>query len=209
MENSLSPANESPRKGEGTDTMQISDDLKREHQLILRYIDLMERYMDFASATPATTLLFEKADIFIDFIQNFADGLHHAKEEGILFKFLAKPEVLTHCNPLPQMLMEHALGRDCVKGMKNAMTHRQSEPLLRHTGAYCSLLKEHIFKEDHILFPMAEEGIRESEKENVFEEYQTIEGQLDARSLWQKFERKLSELESSLKAATEAEVAQA
>ena len=178
--------------------MEISNNLKQEHQLILRYIGLMEEYIYFSTEDVSCRLIWDKAEVFVEFIQNFADGFHHAKEEDILFVHMASPGVLTHCNPLPQMLMEHDLGRKCVTGMKDAVKNNDFDKLIESTRAYGALLKEHIFKEDNILFPMAEEGIAETDKQCVKEAYETVEDKLDAQVLWEKYERIFCELEESL-----------
>lgn len=178
--------------------MQISNDLKSEHQLILKYIELMERYIEFGLKNNGTQLFWDKAETFIHFIQNFADKFHHAKEEDILFRHMALPGVLTHCNPLPQMLMEHDLGRGCVQGMKEALNSSDLGKLVKSAREYGALLKEHIFKEDHILFPMAEEGIPELDKQSLVEEYDNVETKLGARVLWEEYENQLAELECCL-----------
>ncbi len=87
--------------------MLATENLMKEHQLILKYIDLMERYMEISLNTHQNFILFEKAHYFTAFIHEFADDFHHAKEEIILFRYLEVPCVLAHCNPIPQMLNEH------------------------------------------------------------------------------------------------------
>ncbi|AMK75468.1 hypothetical protein EDE11_11915 [Methylomonas methanica] len=72
--------------------MSVTNTLKSEHQFILQYIDLMEQYAryDAASSSEASTsLLLAKSAEFIEFIHDFADTFHHAKEEDVLFRYLA------------------------------------------------------------------------------------------------------------------------
>jgi hemerythrin-like domain-containing protein len=40
---------------------------------------------------------------------------------------------------------------------------------------YSFLLKEHIFKEDNVLYPMAEEALNDQQKETVLKEYKEVE----------------------------------
>jgi len=87
--------------------MLATENLMKEHQLILKYVHLMERYAEFGLKNLNAPVLFEKGNCFIEFIHEFADHFHHAKEEDILFRYLEVPGVLTHCNPVPQMLFEH------------------------------------------------------------------------------------------------------
>ncbi|MDD1641556.1 MAG: hypothetical protein LUQ68_08775 [Methylococcaceae bacterium] len=87
--------------------MLATEDLMKEHQLILKYIDLMERYAEFDLKDLIAPILFENANCFIQFIHEFADHFHHAKEEDILFRYLEIPGVLTHCNPVPRICPEY------------------------------------------------------------------------------------------------------
>ena len=187
--------------------MQVSDDLKHEHQLILKYIELMERYIDFGQAYNNNELFGDKAEAFIHFIQNFADTFHHAKEEDVLFKHMAAPDVLTHCNPLPQMLMEHDLGRGCVQRMKDALSKDDWDSLAKSAREYGVILREHIFKEDNILFPMAEESIADANKKSAKEEYAQAEARLDGSALWKEHETKFAELEMDFENALSKEMA--
>ena len=42
-----------------------------------------------------------------DFIAGFADGCHHRKEEGVLFKAMIENGVPVHGGPVAVMLYEH------------------------------------------------------------------------------------------------------
>ena len=147
--------------------MLATEDLMKEHQLILKYIDLMERYAEFDLKDLIAPILFEKANFFIQFIHEFADHFHHAKEEDILFRYLEVPGVLTHCNPVPQMLFEHSKAREFVRNMENAIQTKEINELTVNAGQYARLLKEHIYKEDNILYPMAERGLSDEAKSSL------------------------------------------
>ncbi len=178
--------------------MQVTQELMKEHQLILKYIDLMQRYINFSQSNPEETLLQEKAQNFIDFIQKFADTYHHAKEEDILFKFLQAPGVLSHCNPLPVMLSEHEQGRMYVQNMKEALASANKDNFCKAASAYGELLQQHIMKEDNVLYPMAEEGIADDDKIALDKEYQQIEENLGKQNIWNEFETQYSNMEKSL-----------
>jgi hemerythrin-like domain-containing protein len=134
--------------------MLATENLMKEHQLILKYVDLMERCAEFSLKNSQNSMLFEKAHHFIAFIHEFADDFHHAKEEQILFRYLEVPGVLTHCNPIPQMLNEHSKARELVRNMENALHTNDINKLGANIAQYANLLKEHIYKEDNILYPM-------------------------------------------------------
>ena len=84
-----------------------------EHKNILKLADALERECNAINkGKNIDENFFKKA---VDFIRNYADKFHHAKEEDILFAELNKNSAAMHCNPIEQMLYEHDLGREFVK----------------------------------------------------------------------------------------------
>ena len=110
----------------------------------------------------------------VDFIKNYADKFHHAKEEDVLFMELNKDGVLEHCNPIGQMLHEHDLGRGFVKGLSEAVEKGDKAEAVKNARGYCELLQEHIFKEDNILYPMADEALKEDAQKEIAEKFAKI-----------------------------------
>jgi hemerythrin-like domain-containing protein len=178
--------------------MLATENLMKEHQLILKYVDLMERYAEFGLKELNTSILFEKANCFIRFIHEFADHFHHAKEEDILFRYLDVPGVLTHCNPVPQMVFEHNKAREFVSNMENAIQAKELNELAANAGAYAKLLREHIYKEDNILYPMAERGLSDEAKSSLLKEYTETDNRLNSQDIWRKYEILCTELEQQL-----------
>jgi hemerythrin-like domain-containing protein len=178
--------------------MLATENLMKEHQLILKYVDLMERYAEFDLKNLDASILLEKANCFIEFIHEFADDFHHAKEEDILFRFLDVPGVLTHCNPVPQMLFEHNKARVFVQNMENTRLTKDINGLVLNAGQYAKLLKEHIYKEDNILYPMAERGLPDEAKLSLLTEYAETDNRLNSHAIWCKYETLYTELEQQL-----------
>ncbi len=87
-------------------------------------------------------------EMAIDFIKNYADGYHHAKEEDILFGFF-DPEL----DILKVMYTDHDTGRSFVKNTLAGITAKNSHTIEENLSGYAALLTEHIKKEDEILFP--------------------------------------------------------
>ena len=158
--------------------MSVTNTLKSEHQFILQYIDLMEKYARYDAALPSdasNSLLLAKSAEFIEFIHEFADTFHHAKEENVLFKCLAVPGVLNECNPLPVMLSEHAQARELLSKMQYAASLNNVAALIDCVHSYATLLRKHIFKEDNILYAMADRNIDEANKIKLLKEYEKID----------------------------------
>ena len=105
----------------------------RFHQLILKAIDvLLNECVQLDEGQELEKSFFEKV---IDFIKNYADKFHHAKEEDILFEKLNSDTVQMHCNPIPQMLHEHDTGRDFVKGIERGLEENDKKTVIENAGA--------------------------------------------------------------------------
>lgn len=128
----------------------------------------------------------EKPDInhiesVIDIIRNFADGLHHAKEENLLFPALGEKGFSLQQGPIVVMLHEHAEGRNYVKGMaENLELFKKGSKaavalLYQNMLGYAELLDSHITKENNILFRMADNVLSDVEQKNLLKEFESIE----------------------------------
>lgn len=147
--------------------------LNEEHQNILKVITSIEQECEILkTGTDIDTEYFEKV---IDFIRNYADKYHHAKEENILFKEFDKVSAQAHCNPVPQMLYEHEMGRKLVKKMEEAKKTNDKESLIENATGYAQLLQNHIYKEDNILYPMIEEILSKDTEKEMLKEFNKVE----------------------------------
>ena len=147
--------------------------LSEEHQNILKIIKILENECDaIENGKELDKDFFEKV---IEFIRNYADKFHHAKEEDILFLELNKPNIEMPCNPVEQMLIEHNEGRGFVKGMEKRLNERDKIRVIRNARAYADLLKKHISKEDDILYPMADKALNNKIKKEILKKFKEIE----------------------------------
>ncbi|MDY0211715.1 MAG: hemerythrin domain-containing protein [Desulfuromonadaceae bacterium] len=177
----------------------ITKVLIEEHQLILRMIALLE-----ANAQRAERAEFQDWDFFataINFIRNFADRFHHAKEEDVLFAALVHNGMPEKRSPIEAMHIEHEQGREHVRGMETALTHIQAgktdqiPTLVSHARGYATLLRQHIEKEDTILYPLAERVLPESARPDITQGYahaeaEALQVEQKYRSLVEDFERR-------------------
>jgi hemerythrin-like domain-containing protein len=117
----------------------------------------------------------------VDFIRNYADRFHHAKEEDVLFDALVKNGMPRENSPVAAMLMEHDQGRAYVAAMEAAARKAldgqtgQTEIIADNALAYAGLLREHISKEDEILYPLAERVIPDIMRDEIVNGYATAE----------------------------------
>ena len=98
----------------------------------------------------------------VAFFRNFADRCHHGEEEAHLFPALEAKGFPREGGPTGVMLREHDEGRSHVRGMdQNIAAAAAGDPAALkqfsdHAESYIALLREHIYKEDHILFQLAD-----------------------------------------------------
>lgn len=159
--------------------------LSDEHINILKVIGALQREISEISKGKKIDKEFFKEGV--DFIRNYADRFHHAKEEDILFKALCMPEVEMHCNPVDQMLFEHDTGRDYIKGVEEGVEKNDKKQVIENVKGYAGLLTEHIYKEDNILYPMAEEALDEKTKKRILSDYKKAEERRFAKGVKEKY----------------------
>lgn len=153
-----------------------TDILSDEHRVIERVLDALQRLTEL----PVNQSLGQWRKT-VEFLRGFADQCHHFKEEKILFPAMEEHGIPGEGGPIGMMLQEHEEGRGHVKAMMAAVeqfstgTGAADELLLTHAHAYVTLLREHIQKEDDILFRMADEVIPADEQKRIMKEFETHE----------------------------------
>lgn len=171
--------------------MRATDILMSEHRVIERVIDSMiiavQRLESGAQVRP---------DFFLeaaDFIKGFADGCHHRKEEGVLFKAMSESGMPVQGGPIGVMLHEHQLGRSYTQTMRQA-AQRLAEgddtarpAVIAAARAYAELLRQHIAKEDGVLFPMAEQFIPSHQHEQLIHDFEHVEHEETGEGVHERF----------------------
>ena len=147
--------------------------LKREHQVILRVLGVLERLLDEASRTGEPEI--DALERCVEFFRSYADLCHHAKEEDLLFPVLEKRGIPNEGGPIGVMLEEHRMGRALVQRMAKALELMRSEDSSSQTPVeleragrdYLELLRQHIFKEDNVLFMMGDQTMNDTDQSEL------------------------------------------
>lgn len=146
-----------------------------EHKLILRMIALLEENVARMEAGRFRDWEFFLAAV--DFIRNYADRFHHAKEEDVLFAALVQNGMPAQHSPVAAMLMAHDQGRAFVRGLEEAALKArdgvagQLPVIAENARGYIALLRDHIEKEDQILYPLAERVLPEAGRDRLTAAY--------------------------------------
>jgi hemerythrin-like domain-containing protein len=125
----------------------------------------------------------EKLLSFVGFFSLFADQLHHEKEEKILFPLMEKRGFSPYQGPTLVMREEHEYARELIAHMAatlNALSNLQNQEdviseFKKSANAYIDLMREHIEKENHCLFPMALSALNEEDLNYLGEKFLRVD----------------------------------
>ncbi len=171
--------------------MEATHILKEEHRVIERVLVSLEVAASRLKAGEAISPHF-----FIqasDFVKGFADGCHHKKEEGVLFPAMEAAGIPAEGGPIAVMLAEHQEGRRLTAAMRAGAEKLQSgDPTAREEVAqnaleYVALLRQHIAKEDNVLFPMADRAIQGSAEDQVAQAFDHVEHEETGEGVHERF----------------------
>jgi hemerythrin-like domain-containing protein len=159
--------------------MQATQVLRDEHEGILAMLAVVEaaaRRLQNGKEIPGD--LMTNA---VDFFRTFADKCHHGKEETELFPLLEQRGIPKEGGPIGAMLIEHDQGRAFVRAMSDAANRyaqgdaSAAPALVQSTLGYVHLLREHIWKENNVLFPMADQALSDTDQEKLHAAFEHIE----------------------------------
>ena len=151
--------------------------LRDEHQWILKVSGALEVILD---REPDHGLDFDAIEDCVSFIRLFADACHHGQEEDLLFPELEARGMPRDAGPLAVMLKEHEMGRAYVGHMVKAFPEaREGDPdarkILVNSGrGYIQLIRDHILKEDNVLFNLADQPVTGAACDQLCEAYGVV-----------------------------------
>jgi hemerythrin-like domain-containing protein len=153
--------------------------LRQEHDAILKMLDALDQTSrQLLSGTPVQASTLQG---LLEFFQLFADRCHHGKEEDLLFPLLERKGMPRGGGPIGVMLFEHDHGRELIREMAAAASDYDTNPgpaAKRWVAAaenYSALLREHIMKENNVLFRMAEQMLTPDEQASLAADFEKAE----------------------------------
>ena len=171
--------------------MKPTEILSSEHRVIEQVLDCLDQIVIEANTTGQLDAA-SAADA-VDFFRTFADQCHHGKEEVHLFPAMEAKGFPRHGGPTGVMLAEHEQGRDYVRRMRAAIPAAAQGDraalgqFSEAAGNYTALLRQHIQKEDHCLFSMADNSFTDTDQAALLEKFEKVEAEEMGTGTHEKF----------------------
>lgn len=180
----------------------VTEVLTAEHRAIERMLAVLEaaaQRLRAGERVPAE--IFREA---VDFVGNFVDKYHHGKEEANLFPLLEERGVSREGGPLGVMLHEHDVGRkyigaiDAAIGAYEEGAEAAARVIEENVRGYIHLLRHHIWKEEHVLFPMADQVLSSVDQQELGERFEQVEAQVMGPGVHERYHELLDRVEREI-----------
>jgi len=179
--------------------MKPAEDLIHDHKAIEIMLRILTKISEHIKAHVEPEL--EELEKIIDFLRMFADKFHHGKEETIYFPELIEAGMSNENSPVGVMLFEHEVGRGYIKDMaltvetiKNGDKSAVNK-LTESIDGYVELMKNHIQKENNILFPLGDKLIPLEKQNALYKHFKVMEERLLGQDFQKYFHELLHQLE--------------
>lgn len=187
--------------------MNITQTLKDEHVLILKGLEFLRIARDkIESNQHPSKLFFQKA---VPFFRNYADKYHHYKEEFLMFGFLAQKKEGQLDLEIGSLRHQHERGRQFLTRLEKSINGYEMKneiaitSLLENLASFISVLRRHIFREDHLFFPMVEHELSLDEKTFLLTQFDFEEKKLNSNNPIEDNLELLKEMEKLIGVANE------
>lgn len=152
--------------------------LKEDHRVIGRVLEALEAIAGGITRGDEVPVDLLRSSVI--FSQTFVDRCHHGKEELCLFPCLERRGIPKEGGPIGMMLYEHQIGREYVNRIQGALDRLgQRQAVGAELAALCSEyvthLRQHIFKEENVLFRMGEGVMSSGDHQSSIDCYEKSE----------------------------------
>lgn len=168
--------------------MYPTDLLSQDHRVIERVMSCLEAAaQQLQIGKPVRPAYFAEV---ADFIKGFADGCHHRKEEEHLFPAMEEAGFPRFGGPIGVMLADHDEGRRYTASLRTAAERLAAgdasavNAVVENALAYVSLLRQHIMKEDNVLFMMAKSALAPETQDALLEAFERVEREDGGHDRW-------------------------
>lgn len=176
-----------------------------EHELIERCMAVLKSCLEAIElSAEVNTVQLGRA---IDFLLQFGDKIHNAKEEQCLFPLMGKKGIPVQGGPLGVMLMEHEAERSLLARMQGVLPTFSTLPFgdqiqFKEEGMeYLKIRADHIWKENDVLYPMGRQVLTEADNQLLLSEFARINRETYGDQAFAKFQAMTAEVEKGGRAS--------
>lgn len=172
-----------------------SQDLMKEHKAILRALNVIEKMYRRVGSDEQPDI--KDIDEILKFLKVFADKCHHGKEELFLFPALEEAGIRNLDGPIGIMLDQHKKGREFIRQMEDSVKGGKlnKDAFTVAASAYVNLLRNHIEKENTILFPISDARLTSLKQKELIEKFEHLENEVIGEGVHEKLHVTLERLE--------------
>lgn len=139
-----------------------------EHDLILRLVEVIPTLV--LRIDPTTEDDQRRVSGIVRFIRQFADRLHHEKEEDTVFCLFDQDIEIFQV-----MRRDHEVARETAGALDEAAEKRDRGSVVTNLLRYAELLEEHIEKENEILYPWIDRQLTDRQVGELYSEFRRLE----------------------------------
>lgn len=179
--------------------MKATKQLKDEHEgvlLALSILDKINKKLEHKEKVDPSHL-----EQLLEFLKTFVDKCHHSKEEDVLFPEMEKVGIPKDGGPIKMMLAEHDMGRSYIKGLSEGIEKylagdlEAGQQIVKNAKSYISLLKDHIEKENNILYEIADMHLSPRQQSDITKQFDKIEKERVGKGKHEQFHKMLNKLQ--------------
>jgi len=158
----------------------------QEHKLILRALDVVDNMAGWAEKNGAV----DDVDVgnILDFLRWFADAHHQVKEDTILFPAV-KRAAASQGRAVEHMMLEHEQERVLIEQIETAVRLAKIPEFIAYANTLSSTLRNHIYKEDDILFEFVNNALNSEVDDSVAVQLEKFDTSFDKEVLSEKISR--------------------
>jgi hemerythrin-like domain-containing protein len=182
----------------GGNRMKPIEELKAEHGGVIRMLEILQAIVGKLGSRKEVPD--EHIDHIMEFLKVFVDKCHHGKEEEFLFPALEEAGIPREGGPIGVMLQEHQTGREIIGKMSASLDGLGKEGIdaklifKEAAETYIELLRQHIDKENNVLFPMADERLSQETQDQMSGQFERLERERIGEGRHEAFHKLLKDL---------------
>ena len=177
--------------------MKALDNLKQDHLAIERVLDLFEETGNRVRTSLPVPAGFERWAV--ESLCHFGDHCHHVKEETALFPLLRLRGMSSEAGPLDLILAEHERGKTYLRRMMDDAVRRDHVGFALAAEEYAHWLRRHMFKENFVIFQMAETYLTDEDDAQLAENFHRIEQEFGGDQIHERFDADIRQWEEKFR----------